>query len=169
VCHKTSVTLHDPSWPELFGISCSTSLNLCAAKPELRNFLGLAHRLQAEPKMLIRYERQAFLSNIGGNVRISFDRCICHQSKNSYSFDALAPHWAYNDGVDSHGEIGPRIVLELKVTNRAPVWLVDLVRNLGLVRRGYSKYCTAVTRILNRPHLVRDLSLAVPAPQLSRR
>ena len=52
--------------------------------------------------------------------------------------------------------------------NSAPVWLLDLVRTFGLVRRGFSEYCTAVVRSLGASQAGRALSLAIRAAGVMR-
>jgi hypothetical protein len=165
ICLKTTVNIHDKMWPEWLELPIRRHIenSLQPENPALLGFIGLAHRIHAEPKILIAYERQAFLSNIDRYVRISFDRRICHQSKYDYNFNSQRENWVYNDGFDSSGEIGPRSVLELKLMTRAPIWLVDMVRRFGLSRRGFSKYCTAVSRTLAQNEVVRELFTAKPA------
>jgi SPX domain protein involved in polyphosphate accumulation len=165
VCLKTTINLHGETWPELLVLpSCRHIENAQHSdNPALLGFIGLAHRIHAEPKMLILYERQAFQSNFDRYVRISFDRRICHQTKHSCDFNAQPANWIFNDGFDSSGEPGPHAVLELKVMTRAPIWLVDMVRRFGLVRRGFSKYCTAVTRMMTQEQMLRELFESKPA------
>jgi hypothetical protein len=159
ICLKTTVTLHDEMWPELLDLSSHRHRenSLQPDNPSLLEFIGLAYRIHAEPKMMISYKRQAFQSTIDRYVRISFDRRICHQPKYSYDFNIQPENWIYNDGFDSTGEMGPHVVLELKFMTSAPIWLVDMVRRFGLARQGFSKYCTAVTRSLTRNEVVREL------------
>jgi SPX domain protein involved in polyphosphate accumulation len=162
---KTTVSVHSVAWPFLLEQpSCQlTDPSLQTDNPALQEFIRLALRIHAEPKMLVAYERLAFKSNIDRYVRISIDRRICHQPKYSYDFNAQRENWIYNDGFDSSGEIGPRAILELKWMTPAPVWFVDMVHRFGLVRRGFSKYCTAVARTLNQNQVVRELFQSKPA------
>jgi hypothetical protein len=134
----------------------------------MEDFLGLARGLRVSPKMLVRYERRAFVSRIDRYVRISFDRRLRYQPWNEYDLAGAPSLWQHNDGVDSLDEPGPRVILELKFMTSAPIWLVDLVRTFGLLRRGFSKYCTAVTRSLSAAASGGDFSLAVPAMRLVR-
>ena len=83
--------------------------------PALLEYIELARRIYAEPKVVVAFERQAYKSNIDRYVRISFDRRVCHQPKNSYDFNTQEESWIYDDGVDVSGEFGPRVILELKV------------------------------------------------------
>jgi SPX domain protein involved in polyphosphate accumulation len=165
ICLKTTVNVHDEMWPELLELSNHKHRenSLQPDNPALLEFVGLAYRIRAEPKMLISYERKAFQSTVDRYVRISFDRRICHQTKYICDFTSRPENWIYNDGFDSTGVIGPHVVLELKLMTRAPVWIVDLVRRFGLVREGFSKYCTAVTQALTQDQVVREQFQSKPA------
>jgi hypothetical protein len=167
ICLKTTINLRDKTWPKLLQLPTCRSIenSLQPDNPDLLGFIGLTHRANAEPKMMILYERMAFVSNIDRYVRISFDRRICHQTKLSYDFNTSPRKWIYNDGFENTGEIGPRVILELKFMSRAPIWLVDMVRRFGLTRRGFSKYCTAVTQDLTKNETERELFQTKPANQ----
>jgi hypothetical protein len=171
ICLKTTVKVRDKTWPELLQLPSRRHIenSLQPDDPDLLGFIGLAHRIYAEPKMMVLYERLAFQSNIDRYVRISFDRRIRHQPKYSYDFDTSPQKWIYNDGINFTGEIGPRAILELKFMTRAPIWLVDLVRRFRLTRRGFSKYCTAVTQDITQNEVMRELFQAKPANQATGR
>jgi hypothetical protein len=66
------------------------------------------------------------------------------------------------------GRSAPGIVFELKFASAIPAWLVDLVRTFGLMRRGFSKYCSAVKRTLSAGHVASDLACAIPATRVMR-
>ncbi|MCW5981106.1 MAG: polyphosphate polymerase domain-containing protein [Bryobacteraceae bacterium] len=134
-----------------------------AERPALDDFLCLVRSMAARPTMLVRYQRQAFRSRLDRYVRISFDRKISYQPAAGYVLPGRARNWRANDDAGSLDESGPRIVLELKFMTKAPLWLVDLVRTFGLMRRGFSKYCTAMNRAMNERRTGSDLALAAPA------
>ena len=155
VCYKTSVKVCHKTWPGLLDPQGFPSIDTVTrmANPSLRRFMALAHSLHAEPKMLIRYERQAFQSKIDRYVRITFDRRICHQPKDTYGLRAQPGNWVCSNAGDS-GDVEPYVILELKMMAHPPIWVMELLRRFQLISRGYSKYCTAVTSILsNQPRL----------------
>jgi hypothetical protein len=165
---KSSVVVPREIWPGLLtapinGFSRSFTQEEMSA---LNSFLWLTRTLRATPKMLIQYERQAFRSRIDRYVRISFDRRICHQPKSTYDLTGQAAAWLFNDDPKSMGEASSLAVLELKFTAGVPLWLSDMVCRFRLVRRGFSKYCTAVARTMNGELAARDLSQAVPTARL---
>jgi hypothetical protein len=113
----------------------------------LQCFLRTAQAMGARPKMLVRYERQAFVGAVDNNIRVTFDRGMQHQRMERYELEGVASSWTAMDDPDSIGAPGA-ILLELKFCGRAPIWMADLVRRYGLKRQGYSKYCSAVRRFL---------------------
>jgi len=60
------------------------------------------------------------------------------------SFDSLARGWRALDDAVTQRSLDSLIVLELKFTTHVPLWLVNIVERLGLTRRAFSKYGTAI-------------------------
>lgn len=168
VSRKTWVEVPRDIWPALFRLPLNGQSLAFSDKQKsaLEDFLGLAGSMRASPKMLVRYERQAFISRIDRYVRISFDRRLRYQPSRGYELSGEPFLWSHGDGAECTEEPGSRIILELKFTNSAPVWLVDLVRTFGLMRRSFSKYCTAVTRSLGESRTGGALAAAIPAASL---
>lgn len=144
VSRKTRVDVPRETWPLLL----TAPVNGNAAK--VAEFLRLAWNWGAGPRMLVRYQRQAFTSRIDRYVRITFDRRLQFQPARTCELKGWPNNWRSNDDPGSLDESGSWVVLELKFMTRAPVWLVDLVRRFGLIRRGFSKYCSAVSREVYR-------------------
>ncbi len=118
-------------------------------KAVLEQFVLMTRARHARPRMLVRYERQAFRSLIDHYVRITFDRRIMHQPMTAYDLGGLAGRWRAADNSISMAGERSGVVLELKFpASGAPRWLIQLVRSFGLVRAGYSKYGSAVRRHL---------------------
>lgn len=168
---KSSVVVPEVAWPGLLAGRANGSQPAMTAieKSTFDGFIWLTGRLNAGPKMLVQYDRQAFRSRIDRYVRLSFDRRICHHPQNTLDLLGRTEAWVFNDDSDSLGEKGARAILELKFISAAPVWLSDMVRTFGLVRRGFSKYCSAVTRTLHREQAAQEYALAVPLLGMTRR
>jgi hypothetical protein len=151
VISKTSVVVPTADWSGLLAEPIHEGCTdfRSTAVTALDTFRREVRLLQAGPKMLVKYERLAFRSRIDGYVRISFDRHICHQLKKDYELEGNTKQWFFNDDSNSMWKRGSEVVLELKFSQRAPVWVHDLVRKFGLVRGGYSKYGTAMRRALH--------------------
>ncbi|MCA9395893.1 MAG: polyphosphate polymerase domain-containing protein [Candidatus Omnitrophica bacterium] len=93
--------------------------------------------LSLRPVAAIKYDREAFFGRIDKNVRITFDRNIC--SKKCSSFRQM-----YTESKDWLHLKDARIVLEIKVYNAMPSWLVQLVRIHQLKLTSISKYCSSI-------------------------
>jgi hypothetical protein len=171
VSRKTWLEVPRETWPSLLmpkAVGKVLNLNH-AQRKALDDFVRLTRSLNAAPRMLVRYQRQAFTSSIDRYVRISFDRRIRFQPVSAYELKGQSCRWRCTDDRECTGEPGPRTILELKFTTTAPVWLVDLVRTFGLMRCGFSKYGSAVARTLGASQACSDLCMAVPAAGVMRR
>ncbi len=88
------------------------------------------------PASIVRYERQAFIGtehDIG--LRVTFDTSLTSQTGRLHLHEPLS-------GVPMWG--GDWVVMEIKVNERLPYWLTELVaaHNLQMVR--VSKYCRSI-------------------------
>lgn len=163
VFRKIRVEVPRESWPSLLT-GPAHGFELEPGPPEktvLDDFLWLVDTLRAKPKVLVRYQRQAFISRIDRYVRISFDRRLRYQPASTYDLKGLPDCWRATEDPASLDELGAKVILELKFMTRAPVWLVDLVRTFGLMRRGFSKYCFAVRGVVKAETMGRELAQAV--------
>lgn len=165
VFRKSRVSVPREEWPALIARPAKTALFPRGSREQaaFEDFLCLTHAIRATPKVLVRYERQAFVSRIDRYVRVSFDRRLRYQPSTSYDLNGRPGAWRATEDPASFDELGSQIILELKFMTRAPVWLVDLVRRFGLLRRGFSKYCFAVRGILGAGRIGRELAESVPA------
>ena len=94
---------------------------------------------QAVPKVFIAYDRHAFISKTEADVRITFDTDI------RYRLNHL-------ELMDYPGDIclleKDSVLVEIKVMNRYPLWLVHALHDVGATRTSFSKYGTIYTEIL---------------------
>lgn len=100
-----------------------------------------------EPTLIVRYEREAWTSTVDAYGRVTFDRRITCQPWTRWDFAAPAGARVSIDGGLAMRQVPRAVLLELKCTVDVPRWMTELVGRLGLVRSGYSKYCTAVDRL----------------------
>ncbi|MBZ0151581.1 MAG: polyphosphate polymerase domain-containing protein [Planctomycetes bacterium] len=107
-----------------------------ADRPAVAEFIRLCRQRRAAPRCLVRYQRQAFVGRDDRDVRITFDRrlaaAVCH--------DAIVP---LRDPRYVEVPTGG-VVLELKFDDREPRWLNELVQQVELRRRSFSKYCNSL-------------------------
>lgn len=110
----------------------------------LQHFAGLVARSGAQPKLLVRYEREAWVSDVDHYARVTFDRRIEAQRTASWTLDECVgdrvrfeDHWAREE---SHRSV----VLELKCQSCIPWWMTDLIRKHSLERQSFSKYSIGI-------------------------
>ena len=99
--------------------------------------LLLARRLKIRPTVQVCYRRQALMGQNDNRLRITFDQdIVSRHPRCGLSFtdesDRLFPH-----GIT---------VLEIKVDNAVPFWLVQIIEKFNLNLRSISKYCHAVAK-----------------------
>lgn len=120
---------HSPTWRDLFVPGD-------AGMGSLHQFCRLKTALEADGRAFISYNREAYASP-DGHIRVTFDRQI--RGAKYRGLFQLPPHpeWTYPmiDGV----------VLELKFTDRFPVWMREMVREMDLWRSSMAKYVTCTT------------------------
>lgn len=108
----------------------------------LGQFLHYSQCLQARPKVLIRYMREAYENSSAAKVRITFDRQLCYQNVNQPVFKLNGPGWR---PIPINF-----VVLEVKFTAGFPWWVKDMVHMFNLNRQSMSKYCSSVQPIVPR-------------------
>lgn len=85
---------------------------------------------QPRPKVYLAYDREAFVGNGDGSLRITIDRNIrsrCHRLELSYDGECES----INPG---------EYLMEIKVLNAYPIWLADLLGELMIYPISFSKY-----------------------------
>ena len=109
-------------------------------------FYRLVQTYNAEPKVLIQYRRKAYISDTEEYARVTFDKELRAMEQTGYNpvpdNDRLQPcdFETVFDGKTS-------VILELKCyTSFVPLWMIDLIREFQLNRRGFSKYVTGLRR-----------------------
>jgi hypothetical protein len=115
-----------PSKHHLFGNGAAKG------REGFATFCDLRDHIQATGQVYVAYDREAYMSPIGNNVRVTFDRNI--RGARYSTFDGV--HLP-DDTVAANLE---GVVLELKFTDRFPGWVRDLVRTFNLQRQSVPKY-----------------------------
>lgn len=106
--------------------------------PVLSEALLLVERHGLLPRMSVAYRRRALFGKYEPELRITFDRRVQFLPTD---MDFPTPFDVGRDLVD------PRlVVMEIKYSERVPVWLCKLVSSFGFQMIRLSKYCTAVDR-----------------------
>jgi len=112
-----------------------------------RLFCDRLERFHLVPTLMVRYTREAWMSTVDSYARVTFDRRVVCQAWASWSLDPDERNWLALDSRRSMRTVPEGVVLELKCLTAVPRWLSNAVRNLGLVRARYSKFCEGVERL----------------------
>ena len=102
----------------------------------LQRFIELMVQLQAKPKMHIAYMREAYENADNNAVRLTFDRAV-ESSPNP------AGHLIAKSD-QSIRVFDPLLVLELKFTDRFPIWFRELIEAFDCMQCGAAKYAQGI-------------------------
>ncbi len=121
----------------LDGFDNETGENVStASRKALNKFIFLVHGLNLIPRVLISYEREAFVGLDDPDVRITFDIDV-----RSYPNPSLDDFFREADLITISD---PYFILEIKFFNRMPIWTRQLVSTFGLQQESISKYCNGL-------------------------
>ena len=107
------------------------------------NFRSLVERIQAGPKIFVRYNREAYSGSNGQDVRLTIDHNLATRECDFYS------HELWRDNHDWHAVEAP-IVFEIKFNGAFPQWVQTLIRHFNLRQESYSKYVSCLQNLHNR-------------------
>jgi hypothetical protein len=102
------------------------------------------------PMLMVRYDREAWVSQVDSYARVTFDRRIACQPWNEWSLDCDQAGWVSLDSSNIMWPVPHGVVLELKCLTAVPRWMSNLACSFGLQRTRYSKYCRGVERFWAR-------------------
>ena len=114
--------------PECFLASDIQEMeNLC-------QFRDYVESLNAGPVCMVRYTREAYMSNLEEPVRITFDRDLSALYCPYYTPDVwtYGPHWLSVDTLP--------VILELKFTDFYPSWVQRMIDRFHLLQSPFAKY-----------------------------
>lgn len=104
-----------------------------ASLAEFQRLMQLRH---AEPVLVVKYQRSAWVGLDDPEVRVTLDRRLSVLPERE-------PRVRINDaGYRTVPTTG--VILELKFTDRCPPWMLATMRACDLRRRSFSKYCHSV-------------------------
>ena len=124
-------------------------------KDAVEEIFAFLWQYNLRPASIVRYERQAFIGteyDIG--LRVTFDTGLSFQSHPLH----------LHEGPSGLPMLrADRTVMEIKVNERVPYWLTDMIaaHNLQLVR--FSKYCRSIEAAQNMPSMRRCIPVAESA------
>lgn len=104
----------------------------------LYTFCDLRETLQATPRMVVRYLREAYVGKMDEPLRITFDWQLTGLPSNAFDPTGwnASPSWLEAPGAP--------MVLEVKFTDTFPIWVENMIRRLNLMRDSFAKYVVCV-------------------------
>lgn len=106
------------------------------SKTSLNKFMYLFYRYQLRPRVLVTYEREAFVGMYNPDVRVTFDMNV--RGLGSPTMDEIFRESDLKTFSD------PNFVLEIKFYNQMPRWARQIVHDFRLRREAVSKYCNCL-------------------------
>ncbi len=150
---KSRACVPAEEWRELLEHHHPAALERLAPGPRkyAERFISAFHRHDLRPVVIVDYEREAYESTLDKYARITFDRRVVCQRRETLDLDAPEGRWRPVDHPVQTQTHEPVCVLELKFERRPPAWMAALVQRLELVRHSFSKYCYSVNAQLTLP------------------
>lgn len=150
IIRKTRVTVARDTWADAargFGVPLK---NTEKNRRNLDAFAHLVAQSGAEPKMFVRYEREAYESTVEEYARVTFDRKIAVAPADGWNLTWHGHDWTFVDSLrDSPESLS---LVELKCETRMPTWLMEVIRTCELNRIGFSKYSSGIAALSARGH-----------------
>ncbi|HYW79741.1 MAG TPA: polyphosphate polymerase domain-containing protein [Thermoguttaceae bacterium] len=128
VLHLLSGKSPDPSW-----VMAKTGDP--SAGKALLNFRNLSDDLQAAGAIYVSYQREAYVSPNSNSIRVTFDRQLLGSPYEQGSMLSLP-----SEGARPRIGNGDNVILELKFTDRFPMWMRELALAFNLNRTSVPKY-----------------------------
>ena len=104
----------------------------------LCRFRDVMESLAASPMVVVRYDREAYISAYDEPLRITFDRRLCFLPCARYHHEI----WKGENQWRNTSELD--VVLEIKFNNTYPYWVGQLIRRFHLNRTSFAKYVRCV-------------------------
>lgn len=130
--------LDDQHWAEPMSTEYLISPDVEREQENLMLFSELCARLRAEPKIGVRYMREAYTSGLEEPLRITFDRDI------SFAPIPDDPRELWSASTMWRPVLGTPIVLEVKFTDSYPWWVQRMIQRFELNRISLAKYVLCV-------------------------
>ncbi len=105
----------------------------------LTEFCRLRDSIDARGQCFVSYTREAYVTPHDDSLRLTFDRRVHAVAYSGDGTLAMRGRRVYPDI--------PGVILEIKFTNRFPVWMREMARALNLERRSMAKYVACMTAL----------------------
>lgn len=110
----------------------------------IRDFARTVATSGAQPKLTVRYEREAYESQVDHYARVTFDRRIRVRPTRDWNLYPDESNWCR---IDDHWRTPlptHPVVLELKCETAVPRWMSELIRCNELAQTSFSKYSVGI-------------------------
>lgn len=94
----------------------------------------------AQPMLLVRYDREAYVSSVDRYARVTFDRHVVAQRVHGWDLVGLESAWTSVAGRWFWAGMYSPVLLELKCETVMPHWMSKLIQRHQLRAVGFSKY-----------------------------
>ena len=143
---KQRMRIPAADWP---GILVSPRAALPQDRLDRDGFLQLHDLHGCEPVCHIGYTRQAYVSVIDADLRVTFDRHLTARAVDGVlDLDLDQPGMPIDDVWGTVAPVdGSPVIVEIKCPARAPAWIAMLVQRLRLERCGVSKYVLGIDAV----------------------
>lgn len=142
IAKKRAVIHRDACRPLITGETPSLD-HLIDPSPEqfeaLQFFCNIRLQLNAAPKTHVAYMREAYESSESNAVRVTFDRQVVSEAINDIDFRTILHHPV--------SVFGSKVILELKFTDRFPLWFKDIVQTFNLQQGSAAKYVDGLVKL----------------------
>jgi len=150
IIRKYRAAVSDENWRNLFETPGYDIENIIDEKNKsnVNLFYQAACSYQVEPKVLTRYRRKAYISDVDDYARATFDCDLCYQPAEDYS---MIPDDNSMLSYDNAAVFDPEcsVILELKCyASLVPMWMLDIIRYFKLQRSSFSKYVNSIIESL---------------------
>lgn len=139
--HHSILPIVNGQFPMASDLVKPTNENLQSAS----EFCRLLNSIGARPSTHVRYMREAWELENSNAVRITFDREVQSEKINDIvlNYNLKNPVLVF----------GKQVIIEIKFTNRFPLWLRELVQRFGLFRQSAAKYVDGLNKINEQQRL----------------
>jgi hypothetical protein len=168
VISKIRVAVPQEAYPDV--LLSPRGLEIARTERDRRHLEEFIRRMRtwgAEPICVVKYAREAFVSEVDDYGRVTFDFELCGRRAAGWHVPMHEPGWRPVDGGIRFGLPFSGVILELKCTTAVPLWMSDIVRRFGLIRTGFSKFCTVMESTV--PGVREPVGLREPAYWLRER
>jgi hypothetical protein len=143
VIYKQRVVVRRPAVARLLAGHWPAAGDVLDGSPRghaaLAHFCDLRVKIQAVGQVFVSYRREAYVTEHDNSVRLTFDRVLC-----GVRYDGSGT--LRRDGEAVYPPV-EGVVMELKFTDRFPLWMHQMVRSLSLERCSMAKYVSCVTAL----------------------